>query len=128
MCPTRWIVRTGAIRALLNQYQSVLLFLEEMASGKSDSASRANGLLERLQKGHVVLGILLVLEVTEELECLNKALQSRTQTVDGMLVAVTCVKESIAEKRTPEKFQSLYSKASQMCEKLNLSPIEMPRV
>lgn len=128
LCPTRWTVRTGAIRSLLNQYQSVLLSLEEMASGKSDSASRANGLLERLQKGNVVLGLLLALEVTEELECLNKSLQSRAQTVDGMLAAVTCVKESIAEKRTPEKFQSLYSKASQMCEKLNLSPIEMPRV
>jgi len=124
LCPTRWTVRTGAIRSLLNQYQPV----KEMASGKSDSASRANGLLERLQKGNVVLGLLLALEVTEELECLNKALQSRTQTVNGMLAAVTCVKESIAEKRTPDKFQSLYNKASQMCEKLNLSPIEMPRV
>ena len=128
LCPTRWTVRTGAIRSLLNQYQPVLLALEEMASGKSDSASRANGLLERWQKGNVVLGLLLALEVTEELECLNKALQSRTQAVNGMLAAVTCVKESIAEKRTPDKFQSLYNKASQMCEKLNLSPIEMPRV
>ncbi|KAK0149824.1 Zinc finger MYM-type protein 1 [Merluccius polli] len=73
LCPTRWTVRTGAIRSLLNQYQPVLLALEEMASGKSDSASRANGLLERLQRGNVVLGLLLALEVTEELECLNKS-------------------------------------------------------
>ena len=128
LSPTRWTLRTGAIHSLLNQYQPVLLALEELVSGKSDSASRANGLLERLQKGNVVLGLLLALEVTEELECLNKSLQSLTQTVNGMLAAVTCVKESIAEKRTPDKFQSLYNKASQMCEKLYLSPIEMPRV
>lgn len=79
LCPTRWTVCTGAIRSLLNQYQPVLLALEEMASGKSDSASRANGLLEGLQKGNVVLGLLLALEVTEELECLNKSLQSRSK-------------------------------------------------
>lgn len=112
LCPTRWTVRTGAIHSLLNQYQPVLLALEEMASGKSDSASRTNGLLERLQKVNVVLGLLLALEVTEELECLNKSLQSRTQTVDGMLAAVTCIKESIANKRTHEKFQCIYNKAS----------------
>lgn len=83
-------------------------------------------MLERFQKGNVVLGLLLALQVTQELECLNKSLQSRTQTIDGMLAAVTCVKDSIAEKRTQEKFQGIYDKASQMCE--TLSPIEMPRV
>nr|XP_008300301.1 PREDICTED: uncharacterized protein LOC103372433 [Stegastes partitus] len=70
----------------------------------------------------------VIMDVTEELECLNTSLQSRSQTLNGMLTAVTCVKDSIAEKRTPERFQSIYNRASQMCEKLNLSPIEMPRV
>lgn len=39
LCPTRWTVRTGAIQSLLNQYQPVLHALQEMASGKSDSAA-----------------------------------------------------------------------------------------
>ncbi|XDV42958.1 hypothetical protein PO909_011521, partial [Leuciscus waleckii] len=58
--------------------------LEEMACGHSESACRANGLFDRFQKGNVLLGLLLALEVTEELECLNASLQSRTQTVVNM--------------------------------------------
>lgn len=102
LCPTRWTVRTCAIHSRLDQYQPVLLALEEMASGKLDSATRANGLLERFQKGSVVLGLLLALEVTEELECLNKFLQSRSQTVNGMFASVTCVKDDIFHKRARE--------------------------
>ncbi|XP_060735269.1 zinc finger MYM-type protein 1-like [Tachysurus vachellii] len=125
LCPTRWTVR---IRAVLKQYQPMLLALEEMSCGHSVSACRANGLSDRFQKGNVLLGLLLALEVTEELECLNASLQSRSQTVDGMLAAVNCVKDTIAKKRTEDAFQSVYDKATQMSNSLNLSPIEMPRV
>lgn len=41
----QWTVQPGAIHLLPNQNQSVFCALEEMASGKSDSASRVNGLL-----------------------------------------------------------------------------------
>ncbi|GAA6095220.1 zinc finger MYM-type protein 1-like, partial [Tachysurus ichikawai] len=37
LCPTRWTVRTSAIRAVLKQYQPMLLALEEMSSGHSVS-------------------------------------------------------------------------------------------
>lgn len=67
-------MRTGAIHSVLNKY-SVLTALEEMASSKSDSASRANGLLDRFQKGNVALGLLLALEVrgigTTQYFCFN---------------------------------------------------------
>ncbi len=56
LCPTRWTVRTPAIDAILGQYEAVLAALEEMASSNtSDTASRANGLHERFQKGTTVL-------------------------------------------------------------------------
>lgn len=46
----------------------------------------------------------------------------------GMLAAVNCAKDTIAKKRTEDAFQSVYDKATQMCNSLNLSPVEMPRV
>ena len=35
MCPTRWLVRVSAIKALLNQYEQVLESLEEMSHPSS---------------------------------------------------------------------------------------------
>lgn len=100
LCPTRWTVRTSAIHAVLNQYEHVLRALSEMATSASDAAGRAQGLYDKFQQGNVVLGLLLALETTEELETLNVSLQHRTQTVDGMLSAVACVKDTFAKKET----------------------------
>lgn len=58
---------------------------------------KANGLLERFQKGETVLGLTLANEITEELECLNISLRRRTRSIVGMLAAVECVKSSPQE-------------------------------
>ncbi|KAJ4946594.1 hypothetical protein JOQ06_024258, partial [Pogonophryne albipinna] len=43
LCPTRWTVRTPAIRSVLKQYESVLMALEEMASCSSpETSAKAN--------------------------------------------------------------------------------------
>ncbi len=127
LCPTRWTVRTSAIRTVLNQYESIIKALAEMAVSESDAASKAQGLYETFQQGNVVLGLVCALEITGELEVLNMSLQSRTQTLDGMLSAVACVKESFSKKRNTESFQALYTKATRMCETLHLT-IASPRV
>ncbi len=59
LCPTRWTVRSSAIRAVLDQYESVMLALNEMAAGSSDTATKANVQHDRFQQGNVVLGLLL---------------------------------------------------------------------
>ncbi len=123
LCPTRWTVRTSAIRTVLNQYECIIKALSEMAVSESDAASKAQGLYETFQQGNVVLGIVCALEITRELEVLNMSLQSSTQNLDGMLSAVAFVKESFSKKRNTESFQALYTKASRMCETLHLTPI-----
>lgn len=69
---------------MLSQYESVLTILEEMAATGSSTAARVNGLHERFEKGKTVLGVLLVLEVIEKLECLNKSLQKQIVTIAEM--------------------------------------------
>lgn len=82
-----------------------------MATGDSDAAGRAQGLYDKFQQGNVVLGLLLALETTEELEILNVSLQCRTKTIDGMLSAVACVKDTFTKKRNPDRFQTIHTKA-----------------
>ncbi|CAM4278148.1 unnamed protein product [Leuciscus chuanchicus] len=127
LCPTRWTVRSPAIRAVLSQYGMVLNALDEMAASNSGSASRAEGLRVRLQQGNVVLGLLLALDVISELEVLNASLQKNTQTVEGMLSAVSLVQESLKSKRNTEHFEAVFKEAGDMCDNLSLVTIVPPR-
>lgn len=98
LCPTRWTVRGQAVDTVLSQYEAVLSTLEEMASVGSDSGTRANGLLERFQKGKTVLGLMVASDVLAELKCLNKSLQKQSQTISGMQAAVEYVSLALKKK------------------------------
>ncbi len=102
----------------------VLNALDEMAASNSESASRAEGV--RVQQGNVVLGLLLALDVISELEFLNASLQINTQTVEGMLSAVSLVQESLKSKRNTEHFEAVFKEAGDMCNNLSLEPIVPP--
>ena len=94
-----------------------------MAASHSESASRAEGLHVRLQQGKVVLGLLLALDVISELEVLNKSLQKKTQTMEGMLSAVSLVQDSLKSKRNTEHFEAVFKEAEDRCGNLSLDPI-----
>lgn len=129
LCPTRWLVRMVAVRAVLDQYEEVILSLEAMAtSGSSDTCITARGLLERFQKGHTYLGLLLASEALTELENLNRSLQSRTESVSGMLAAVECVKTTVRAKRSDESFHQLYATACDKIQQMHIETIQMPHV
>ena len=123
LCQTRWTTRTPAIWSVLRQYESVLLSLEDMAqTDASNTGVTARGLLERFGKGTTVLGLMLATEVIQELDCLNCTLQKQTETVSGMLSAADCVRTTLRTKRTEEKFQEMYSQATEKIRMLILSP------
>ena len=61
-----------------------------------------------------MLGLLLVLEVIEELECLNKSLQRRTETIAGIRGTIECVRSTLQGKRNEESFQEVFDKAVAM--------------
>ena len=101
----------------------VLSALDEMAASHYESASRAEGLRVWLQQGNVVLGLLLALDVISELEVLNTSLQKKTQTMEGMLSAVSLVQDSLKSKRNSEHFEAVFKEAEDRCDNLSLEPI-----
>ncbi|XP_035985290.1 zinc finger MYM-type protein 1-like isoform X2 [Fundulus heteroclitus] len=123
LCPTRWAVRSKAIRDVLSQYGSVLASLQEMASGASNTASTANGLLGQFRKGKTVLGLILASPVIDKLECLSISFQKRTQTIAGMRTAVKVVQTSLKAKRNQESFNTLFEKAMAEVQSLGVKPI-----
>nr|XP_005755119.1 PREDICTED: zinc finger MYM-type protein 1-like [Pundamilia nyererei] len=126
LCPTRWTVRGTAIKAVLSQYDSILTSLQEMAAAGSSTSARANGMHERFEKGRTVLGLLMALEVTEELECLNKSLQKLTATIAGMRCSIECFTSTQQLKRNEERFHQMFDKAAKMVNSLGIEPIQIP--
>lgn len=120
LCSTRWTVRGQAVHILLSQYETVLSSLEEMTSVRSDTGTRANGLLECFQNGKTVLGLVLATEVLGELECLSRSLQNRSQTIHGMQTAVGYVSSALKEKTSEEKLTELLEKAVLMVDALEI--------
>ena len=77
LCPTRWLCRLSAIQSALDNYSTILLSLKEMADvGATESATKANGLLDRFQKGETLLGLMVASRPVALLEQLNSALIS----------------------------------------------------
>ncbi|XP_070406844.1 zinc finger MYM-type protein 1-like [Nothobranchius furzeri] len=130
LCATRWTVRTPAIRAVLTQYESILAALEEMASTNltDSTASKANGLLDRLEKGNTILGLLLGQEILMMLEDLNLSLQARGKTISGILKAVEYTRQGFLSLRTNDSFMSIYGKAVKLVADLDLQPVHPPHV
>ncbi len=98
------------------------------SSNTSDTASRANGLHERFQKGTTVLGLFLAKEVMMGLEGLNTSPQGRGKTIGGMLSTVDCVKKHFQSQRTEEAFITVYTSATDLVTSLDIEPIKMPHL
>ena len=128
LCATRWLCRVPAIQSALDNYPAILQSLSEMKNGVTETATKANGLLERFQKGNVLLGLMTAAKPVALLEQLNSALQAKSANVSGMLEAVKISSEHIKTQRSDEAFHQIFTAAEEKCEEYDLDPLEVPRI
>jgi hypothetical protein len=127
LCPTRWLVRVPAIQDIIDQYENVLMTLEELAAKSISVSARANGLATQLRNGSTLLGFNMAVQVLRPLETLNKSLQSRNMTVAGMLEAVAVVIGELENSRSAEAFHILISSVNKMIADIDLEELRLPR-
>ena len=123
LCPTRWLSRGVAVRAVLANYKHILAALEEA------SATFGNNIHDLLSSAKCVLGLVACLPIVEILESLNTALQGTGTTVAGMLAAATVVKDNllrIREERDKE-FHVIFEAATVRTTDLQLDALSIPR-
>ena len=99
-----------------------------MASGVTDTATKANGLLDRFQKEKAFLGSTMATKPVAILEQLNSALQVKSANVSGIVEAVKTSSTHITVQRTDEAFHQLFIAAVKKCEEHQLHSFEVPRV
>ncbi|XP_069482144.1 zinc finger MYM-type protein 1-like [Ambystoma mexicanum] len=129
LLPTRWTVRVKAVQKVMDNYEAILETLEEMAASKNsgDVPARARGLLKQFQEGITFLGLQIVVQVMQLLECLNIAMQGNQQTVSGLLASVNHTHSAILKLRNEQSFDSLLMYNNNMVTKCELKEIELPR-
>ena len=99
-----------------------------MASGVTDTATKANNLLDRFQKGKIFRGLTMAAKPVAILEQLNSALQAKSANVSGMVEAVETSSTHVSVQRTDEAFHQLFTAAVKKCEEYQLDSFEVPRV
>jgi hypothetical protein len=127
MCLRESVNQCG-IQTVLDQYEAVLCSLEEMSgSSKTDTATKAAGLLVRFQQGSTVCGLQMASQLFGLLEQLNRSLQSTSITMSGMIMAAETVNVQLQMQRTDEAFNQLLRKVREMVVEHNLEPLSLPR-
>ncbi|KAJ8050049.1 Zinc finger MYM-type protein 1 [Holothuria leucospilota] len=89
---------------------------------------KANGLLDRFQKGEILLALNMVNKPLSLLETLNTGLQARTATISGMKTAVNTVMSELQALRKPTVFETIFTDTSSLIVKHNLEPLRLPRL
>ncbi|XP_072169903.1 zinc finger MYM-type protein 1-like [Diadema setosum] len=128
LCPTRWLCRLPAIASVLDNYEIILCSLQELStSGTGETSVKANGLFDRFEKGHTLLGLQMAMKPIAILEQLNSTLQARSANVSGMLEAARIATKEIRSSRSDEEFLGLYEATEQKIKEYNLEPLQLPR-
>ena len=88
---------------------------------------RANGLYKKLNKSVTLIELEIAVTVLGPLEVLNRKLQSKTETVAGMLECAQTVSEELRQLRSEIRFASILQKCSVTADILGLKSLNVPR-
>lgn len=117
LCPTRWTVRTGALKTIVTNYAT----LQEVASNGSDDCSRrANGVLDKFVIFYGLSLLILLFSITEQL---STTLQTKA---DDSVHAVNVCIRTLERLITAEEFTRFFTKVKNEAVTLCAKP-ELPR-
>lgn len=130
LCPTRWTVRTGAMQAIITNYKTLEVTMEEASHGTDDCSRRASGVAALMEKFSTFFGMkisILLFSITEQLSC---TLQGREINVDDSFMAVNACIQTLQRLRTDDEFEKFFklvkTEASGLCEEPVLPRIRRP--
>ena len=120
LCPTRWTVRNRAIQAILDNYETLRMTLEESSHGSDDCSRRACGMLALMDKFQTYFGLKLAFLVFSITEQLSLSLQGVQNSVDDCYVAANVTIQALKKLRKEEEFrlffESVKEEASDRCD------------
>ena len=108
LCPTRWTVRTGAMQAIVMNYETLQSTMEVSSHGTDDCSRRASGVLAVMDKFSTYFGLKLCFLIFSMIEELSVTLQSINTTVNDCYYSVDLCIRALERTRTDENFRSFF--------------------
>ena len=125
---TRWTARTGAIDAIIKDYNVLLESLEEIhATTRDEYGLKAGGLLQSLVKFNTLFGLKLSYVIFSAAEQVSITLQKKTTILQEALVAVDAAKAYLTRIRSDDNFNLFYEEAAKFANDHKLNAPELPR-
>ncbi|KAF3832689.1 hypothetical protein F7725_026354 [Dissostichus mawsoni] len=115
ICPTRWCVRTIAMKRVCSSYtqlQKTLKILKDDKSVRGDARAKIGGLYKQSLKGRTLFGLLCCEVLFEPCEAVAKNLQSNNASARGALECTHLLRERIVALRDDTVVQGIESKVS----------------
>ena len=110
LCPTRLIVRTTSIDAVLRNYLALQQALAQISEQSYDDyGRRAHGILSQLERFDTYFGLKLSFLVFSATEQASKPLQYKNTTVAEALSAAKMAQNFLSRQRSDVSFESFYS-------------------
>ena len=127
LCPTRWTVRTGAISAILDNYEPLLSTLDEVhATGRDEYSMKAGGFVRQLQLFSTFFGLKLCILIFSPIEQLSCTLQSKDIIIQEARAAALITENFLRRQRTDSAFEEFYSAVISASQNLTDEPV-LPR-
>jgi len=128
LCPTRWTVRSGAIRSILDNYQALADSLAEISMRNTDdTGAKANGFLKQMHNFEIYFGLEIAVFVFESSEACSKKLQTVDISVSEAVKSANEVVKLATDARTEKSFNTKYEACVKTAEKLGIDPPSLPR-
>ena len=109
LCPTRWTVRTGAMQAIISNYQALQETMEVSSHGSDDCSRRANGIFALMERFSTYFGLkfaILIFSITEQMSIHLQKQEGTTE--DGYFIVDTSLR-ALKKLRTDNKFHSFFN-------------------
>ena len=128
LCPTRWTARTGAIDAILKDYDLLLETLEEVHQSTHDEyGMKAGGLQQSLEKFNSFFCLRLCHLLFSTAEQLSLTLQTVNLSLQDACTAVETAKLFYQRIRSESNFNRFYDKSINLASSHSINQPVLPR-
>lgn len=124
---TRWYCRVEAVRSLLDNFETTIAALNEIAEIDPTYGGEANSLLKCIEDFNFIFNLLLLRRVLTQCDILSNTLQSCNINFGVVKDMVKSTVEVLETFRSDEFFQKLWNHCTQLAQKCDFKPAELPR-
>ena len=129
LCPTRWSVRTSSMSAVVSNYKAIVTCLEHISvNDRSETGSKAAGLLTTVRKFHFLFGLLLGISVFGPAEQLSLLLQNPSISSTAAQTAAGTLSSKFHSMRSDDSFNDFWNNTLQKGKSLEAAEPVLPRL